>query len=166
MEFEERPLLHSADLMLALLRAGRREAATAEDAVRLLGHELAAAHEDDPPDQAEMLSRLERARRHLAAARLLEMLDDSRFRITPRGRSMLRRHPDGIDDSLLMGSFPEYRQWLRRQAAPASAADPRAAEFQHGWAAQREGTALADNPFALETAQHAAWADGWMEAQQ
>jgi len=164
MDSEERPLLHFADLVLALLHAAGRDAADIGAAARLLAEDLAQAREPADNDPAEIRARLDFARRHLVAAHLLEMLDERRFRITPRGRALLHANPGGIDDTVLT-DFPEFRRWLERPSA-AVAADARLREFQRGWAAQRDGVAFTENPFAGETAQRAAWDDGWLEAER
>jgi restriction system protein len=163
MDFEEHPLLHFADLVAALLRAAGDRAATLDDAARRLARDLDLAHEDPPVSGPDMIAHLERARHHLAAARLIEPLDDGRFRITPRGRSLLHDHAGGIDDTVLM-AFPEFRAWMDRNAVVVPQSDARVREFQRGWAAQQEGHEFTDNPYAADTAQHAAWEDGWMEA--
>ncbi len=163
MDLEDRPLLHFADLTLALLRAASKGAATLRDAAQLLLRELAHAQEVPPQDNAELIAHLDRARRHLAAALLLEMLDAQHFRITPRGRAVLRDHPDGIDDSVLV-QFSEFRMWMARVTAHTPPENARQGEFLVGWNAQAEGADLTDNPFPRETAQHASWEDGWLEA--
>lgn len=165
MDFDDRPLLHFPDLVLALLRAGHDQPATIADAGGLLARDMARAREDRPVDGAELEGRLDEARRHILAARLVEMLDEHRFLITPRGRAVLREHPDGIDDTVLM-EFPEFRAWVQRLSAHAPPEDARGREFQRGWAAGRDGIDLTDNPYASDTAQHAAWEDGWLEAQR
>lgn len=163
MELEDYPLLHFADLVLALLRAGQESGGTVAGAAALLARDRVQAHERTPVDPAELAAHLDRARRHLVAAQLLDMLDQHSFRITPRGRAMLQRHPDGIDDSVLM-DFPEFRDWMKRVSTHPPPEDARVAEFQRGWAANQEGAGLGDNPYSTETAQHAAWKDGWLEA--
>ena len=165
MDLEDRPLLHTPDLMLALLKSAQDHAATLGDAARLLVRSLAQAHEPQKVDEVELATLLDRARRHLVAAQLLDMLGDGSFRITPRGRSVLSRHPGGVDDSVLM-EFPEFRAWMHRVTdhPPPELANSR--EFQGGWYARQEGGDLGENPFSPDTAQHAAWEDGWLEAQR
>lgn len=163
MDLEDRPLLHFADLALALLRAASGSAATLKNAESLLRRELSHAREDPPQDDGELAAHLDRARRHLVAALLLEMLDQQTFRITPRGRAALRDHPDGIDDSVLI-QFREFRSWMKRVTAHAPPENSRQREFLVGWNAQAEGADLVDNPFQPETAQHASWEDGWLES--
>jgi hypothetical protein len=165
MEFEEYPLLNFPELVGALLRASGDQAATVQDAALLLAGALAEAHEDPPVTDDELLTHLDEARRHVAAALLVEMLDERHFRITPRGRAVLHSHPEGIDDSVL-SQFPEFRHWLTRTHAHPPAEDARARDFQRGWLAQRDGRDLTDNPFATDTAQHQAWQDGWLEAER
>lgn len=163
MDLEDRPLLHFADLTLALLRAASDDAATIADVAELLRRDLERAQELPMPGEREIAVHLHRAQRHLVAARLLEMLPGERVRITPRGRDALRRHPDGIDDSVLM-EFDEFRSWMEGLFAHSPPEDARRREFLFGWNAQSEGAELTDNPFASDTAQHASWEDGWLEA--
>lgn len=163
MDQEEHKLLHFPDLALALLRAAQDEAADLGAAARLLAGDRRQAGEAEPVDAEELHARLDRARRHLVAARLLDMLDAARFRITPRGRAVLHDHPKGIDDSVLM-DFAEFRAWVEHLTRHPPPEDSRTREFQRGWAALAEGRDLGDNPYAPDTAQHAAWEDGWLEA--
>lgn len=162
MELEEFPLLHFADLVAALLRASSGQPATVEDATRRLGADLEAAHERPPVGPAEVSDHLRRALRHIAAARLVELLDEERFRITPRGRAMLSEHAGGIDDTVLM-RFPEFRDWLGRLSDHPPPEDARGREYQRGFAAFIEGADLTDNPYRPDTAQHLAWESGWYE---
>lgn len=60
--------------------------------------------------------------------------------------------------------FPEFRAWVERIAAHAPPEDAREREFQTGWAAHGDGRDLGDNPFPPDTAQHAGWEDGWLQA--
>lgn len=163
MDLEERPLLHFPDLAWALLRASGDSGAGLTEAAHLLEGELDEAHEPPPADRSELLAHLDRARRHLVAALLLEMLDERHFRITPRGRAALRDHPDGIDDSVLV-QFSEFQAWMKRVTAHAPPENSRQREFLVGWNAQAEGADLMENPFSPETAQHASWKDGWLES--
>jgi hypothetical protein len=128
-----------------------------------LAAERERAHEPGRINSGELAAELDQARRHLVAAHALEMLDDTRFRTTPRGRALLRGHPKGVDDSVLV-EFPEFRGWLKQGARHPPPEDPRPREFLDGWAAGSRGGDLGDNPFAPDTAQHDAWADGWLEA--
>lgn len=163
MDQDDTPLLHFPDLIRALLRAGRDAPATLVDAAARLAAERDRVHESSRVDLGELATHLDHARRHLLAAHALEMLDATRYRTTPRGRALLRGHPDGVDDGVLM-EFPEFRSWMKQLARHPPPEDPRPREFLDGWAASWRGCALDDNPFASDTAQHDAWADGWLEA--
>ncbi|HTH16077.1 MAG TPA: hypothetical protein VL974_05435 [Magnetospirillum sp.] len=166
MDIDDTPLMHFPDLVRSLLRAGMAQPGTLVAAAKLLVADRAKAHEESRVDVAELAANLDRARRHLVAARALEVLDSARFRTTPRGRVLLRSHPDGIDDSVLM-DFPEFRDWMARtEAGGIKPEDPRPREFLSGWNAGWEGGDLGDNPFPADTAQHAAWVDGWLEAER
>lgn len=163
MDLEETPLLHFADLALAVLRAGSESSATLADATALLDRERRQAHESSAVDRGELTRHLDSARLHLAAAHTIEMLDALRFRTTPRGMALLRAHPDGVDDGVLM-DYPEFRAWLTSTQHAARPEDPRPREFLDGWAAHQRGCAQEDNPFPADTAQHQAWGDGWSES--
>jgi|AGTN01.1.fsa_nt_gi hypothetical protein len=163
MDLEEYPLLHYPDLVLALLRAGCGGSGTLAGAARQLIRLRARAREAERVDTAELARRLERARLHLVAARLLETDDGEAFHTTGRGREMLDANPQGIDDGVLM-EFPEFRAWMEAALTRPPPENPLAPEFQDGWAAGLQGGRLDDNPYPAETAQHAAWEDGRLEA--
>ncbi len=151
---DDTPLLHLPNLMNALLRIGCRPGACLEDAVAALRQERAVAHEAEVQIDEETLTR---ALEHLRVAGLVE---PDALRTTRRGRLALRDHPLGIDDSVLM-EFSEFRSWVESLSAGAPPENPHALEFQRGWLAAQEGREDTDNPFAVDTAQHAAWSDGW-----
>ncbi|MGE5547033.1 MAG: hypothetical protein ACM33T_09055 [Solirubrobacterales bacterium] len=162
MEFHERPLLNFPDLMLAILRVAGQGSATLDAAAELVLQGRETAHEGEPVPRNELMAHLDDARFHAEAAHLIEVLPEGRFRITPRGKAVLRQNPDGIDDTVLM-QYPEFGAWVARRHAHAPPEDARNREFQRGWLAHGEGQPLTGNPFAPDTAQHAAWEDGWLE---
>lgn len=163
MEFHEYPLLHDADLMLALLRVGEIRDASIADAAIWIVNELDQAHERPPVTGEEMVARLGTARLHLVKARLLEERGDGRFRTTARGRQALAEHCDGIDDSVLM-EFDEFRDWLRRRTAHADPEDCCGDSFRDGYASQQSGQPHLANPHRQDTAHHLAWESGWFAA--
>jgi restriction system protein len=163
MDLEEYPLLHFPDLVLALLRAGRDGGGSLAGAARHLMRLRARAREAERVDALELTRRLERARLHLVAARLIEMEEDESVRTTERGHGVLDTHPEGVDDGVLM-AFPEFRAWMEAARTRPPPENPLAPEFQDGWAAGLQGGRLDDNPYPPETAQHAAWEDGRLEA--
>lgn len=164
MDPREYPLLHYADLMVALLRVAeeRGEAAVGDAAVRLR-EDLARAGERPPVDEGELLARLGRARHNLFKAGALLPTHDQRFRITVRGRRVLAEHPEGIDDTVLM-QFPEFRQYIRRLVGRPAADKPLSLAYDQGWAAYHGGVSHSDNPYRFDTGQHLAWENGWFEA--
>lgn len=163
MEFFEHPLLHYPDLMLALLRAGCGAEADLGDALAQIERDLAGAHERPPVTRDEALARLAAARRHLAAAGLVEDRPDGRYATPDRGRRALRDHPDGIDDTVLM-RFPEFRSYMRRRAAHAEPEDAAGEPFRDGYAAFQAGRPHFGNPHRQDTAAHLAWENGWFAA--
>lgn len=159
---EEYRLLHLPDLMLALLKAASGGAAEIGDALDLLARGRKAAGEPPVVPIAQVRARLERALAHLDAAGLVGRGGPGYF-ITPRGRSVLHEHPQGIDPSILV-AFPEYRRWIAVRSAHPCPEDAKRPDFIEGWSAFLEGCGLTANPFQPDTAQHAAWEDGWLEA--
>lgn len=161
-ETEERPLLHEPDLMLAVLRmsAGRR--ATLDDCIHHLRSLLRMAQEPPPADLEELRARLEEVEAKLARAGLILPAGPEGFEITDRGRRMLDEHPDGIDESLLVG-FPEYRSAVAERSVSGSPA-PSAAAYDAGYAAWLAGRALSDNPHPADRRDHLDWQNGWSQA--
>lgn len=163
MEFLEYPLLHYADLMLALLHAGDGKEATLDDAATMLAQELDRAHEHPPIGRDEMMARLAAARRHLVEARLLQNVGGGRFSTTARGRHALTEHPDGVDDTVLM-EYREFRDYLHRRATHPAPEDCCGDFFREGYAKQQAGMPHSANPYRQDTAAHLAWENGWFAA--
>ncbi|RDD62816.1 winged helix-turn-helix domain-containing protein [Ferruginivarius sediminum] len=162
MEFEEYPLLHYADLMHTLLKTAESGPASLNDAAARLRRDLSLARENPPISGEEMRERLARARRYLAEARLVEDQADGRYRVTDRGRQVLREHPGGIDDSVL-AAFPEFRNFIARTSG-GPAQEARMTVYDSGHMAYRRGAGVADNPYPFDSAEHLAWENGWFEA--
>lgn len=157
------PLLHYQDLMLALLKVGSDGPGTMEDCLDHLRGRRELAHEEARVPRADLLERLERARRYLVAAVLIEDLGEGRFRITERGRRALAEHPLGVDDSVLM-EFPEFRAFVRESAEAGERAEPRSAEYDQGYRAYHGGVGPSANPYDFDTVKHLAWENGWFQA--
>ncbi len=154
--------------MLALLKVASRGEATVDGALRSLQRTLERAHEDRDVSPEAIRPRLTMARRHLLAARLLEETAAGRVRITERGRRVLREHPMGVDDSVLM-AFPEFRDFIHRasERPPVDYPAPperHSKEYQEGYIAYRRGRSAADNPYGADSVNHLAWQNGWSEA--
>jgi len=60
-------------------------------------------------------NRIEWARSYLRQAVLVENPGPGRFRITPRGKEVLRRNPPSVDNEFLM-QFPEFRVFIERSS--------------------------------------------------
>jgi len=164
MDPEERVLLHEPDLMLAILRvAAQGEGEGTLDAcVAHLRALLRLAKEPAPEDEDALRARLEEARHRLEQARLIAPVNGERFRITPRGRSVLVENPRGVDDTVLM-QFQEFRAAITPQERPA-APSPAPADYERGYAANLAGQGLADNPHPADSAAHLEWENGWSQA--
>lgn len=161
-EASEYPLLSYPNLMLLLMRLALAGPATLEAALERLRGDLARVQESLPVPAEDVCERMRRALVYLYAAGLLEKGAQEEFRITARGEAVLREHPDGIDDSVLL-AFDEFRRFLRRHAGrpPVEPADT---VFDAGHAAFTQGGTPADNPYDFDTAEHLAWENGWFEA--
>ena len=120
------------------------------------------AQEPPPADLEELRARLEEVEAKLARAGLILPADPEGFEITDRGRRMLDEHPDGIDESLLVG-FPEYRSAVAERSVSGSPA-PSAAAYDAGYAAWLAGRALSDNPHPADRRDHLDWQNGWSQA--
>jgi restriction endonuclease Mrr len=161
-ESEDPPLLHTADLMHEILRAGASGEASLDDALARVRADLAAAHEAPGVDEAELRRRLDTARRDLRVAGLIEPRGDSRFRTTERGHKVLADYPDGVDESVL-ARFPEFRRYIRETAGPPPA-DAARTPYDEGYAAYGDGAHPTDNPYPPDSLAHVSWANGWFEA--
>lgn len=161
-ETEEHPLLHEPDLMLAVLRTSARGFATVDDCIRQLGALLHMAHEPPPADLEELRARLEEVEAKLLRAGLIRPAGAEGFEITDRGRRILKEHPDGVDESLLM-EVPQYRAAITERAAGGSPG-PGAAAYDAGYAACLSGRSLADNPYPADRRDHLDWQNGWSQA--
>ncbi len=160
MEFFEYPLLHYPDLMLALLREGERGEAGLNDALGRLEAELSRADEKPPVSREEALARLGVARQRLVEAGLLDDRGEGRYAITERGRKALAEHPDGIDDTVLMG-YEEFRAAVSRRAAHDEPEDAAGTAFRQGYSAFLAAQPHAANPHREDTAAHNGWENGW-----
>jgi restriction system protein len=160
---EERPLLHEPDLMLAILRVAALGEGTLDDCLAHLRQLLRRAKEPALEDEHALRARLDEARHRLEQARLIEPVNRERFRITPRGQSVLVENPQGVDDTVLM-QFPEFRAAIipehARPAPPATAP----AAYERGYTAHLAGLSLADNPYPTDSAGHLEWENGWSQA--
>lgn len=153
MDFDDYPMRHEADLMLALLRVAEHRAGDCQAALQWLGRD----------GDAETLERLEAARRRLCVAGLLCEEAGGHLRISTRGRKVLEQFPDGVDDTVLMG-FREFRLWLRQTNDNVTPEDTAGRAYQEGWCAQLGGRPHSDNPYLPDTVRHQAWENGWFEA--
>jgi hypothetical protein len=75
--------------------------------------------------QAVFNSRVHWAKTYLAQAKLLEITRRAHFRITDRGREVLRKNPSRVDVRLLE-QFPEFNEFKERARASQTGAAPSA----------------------------------------
>ncbi|HET6468053.1 MAG TPA: hypothetical protein VFG43_06715 [Geminicoccaceae bacterium] len=160
---EESTLLHEQNLMLALLRSAAEGRGTIESALRILLGLRETAHEPPVVDPDDVLGRLEKAARALAAAGALEPAECGATRITPRGQELLATCAAGIDETVLM-RFPEFRAYVRAVLPQAPRSDAREDAFDAGRRAHADGEPLTENPYSPDTVDHLAWENGWCQA--
>ncbi|HEV7370235.1 ribosome modulation factor [Arenibaculum sp.] len=169
MELTEYPLLHTQDLMLAVLRSAADGPGTLADGLARIRATLDLAGEAPPVADEDILAHLDRARFQLLKAGLVEAAGGDRYQTTERGLAVLEEHPTGVDESVLM-AFPEYRAHVERSPRAETGVPGRAEtarrtpEYDEGYAAFREGRSLADNPYPWDQDRHLAWENGWSES--
>jgi restriction system protein len=75
--------------------------------------------------QTVFYNRVHWAKTYLSQAGLLEMTRRGHFKATPRGLEVLRRHPQRVDNEVLM-HFPEFLQFRERSRSRSDGAGPAA----------------------------------------
>ncbi len=160
---EQPPLLHDADLMLALLKTGYAAPASLDDCIAHIRGNLRAADVQTEVSDAELRERLQEALDHLEKAKLVEPRAAGVYQTTARGHQALRQHPMGIDDSVLM-EYPEFADFIHKLKDRPPPADTNAGEYEQGYEAFGEGRDYTDNPFNGDSARHLAWENGWFQA--
>lgn len=162
-EFEERTLLHDVDLMTVCLRLAASRDTTLDDCVAEMRRILDAADEAADVGDAEIREHLETARHHLVRAGLIEPATEGAFRATADGRDALSRHPNGIDDSVLL-EYPAFRDYIAELGRGRAPEQPLVPEYEDGHAAFIRGRPHTANPYRRDTARHLAWENGWFGA--
>jgi len=166
----EIPLINTANVMLATLKAAAARDATPGDCIERLMRQLVQVHENAEAARGEIEDRVATALQELAAAGLIEALDGGRFRITPRGRRVLEEHPMGVDETIL-AEFREFRDSVKKLDLPlpeigeAVAAAPLAPKaYLDGYGAYLARRPVTENPHPADMNEHGAWDAGWFEA--
>jgi ribosome modulation factor len=161
MDFDEAPLLHEPDLMLAVLRVAAAQAGTLDDCVEHLRVLRRTAQVDELVPEAEVRARLERAEAALRGAGLIELGAGGRLRITVRGRRVLAENPDGVDATVLMRLHePGPVNGHRAAASPQRPST----DYQRGYGAYLAGAGLAENPYPRDVRAYLDWENGWSQA--
>ncbi len=104
-------------MMLPVLRAFADGAETVRDCLPALRAQFSISDEEAaetlPSGRTTVLaSRAHWARTYMAKARLIESPRRGVHRITDRGRALLARGPERIDNALLRSEFPDFAEWL------------------------------------------------------
>lgn len=166
----EIPLINTANVMLATLKAAAARDATPGDCIERLMRQLVQVHENAEAARGEIEDRVATALQELAAAGLIEALDGGSFRITPRGRRVLEEHPMGVDETIL-AEFREFRDSVKKLDLPlpeigeAAAAAPLAPKaYLDGYGAYLARRPVTENPHPADMNEHGAWDAGWFEA--
>jgi restriction endonuclease Mrr len=159
----EYPLLSTPSLMTLILHRAEGGPVTLDDCADRVAALFAEAKEKPGLPPEAIRERLSDHLGGLEIAGLVERIPGGAWRLTLRGRDALRRHPRGIDPVELM-EFPEYAAHVRAQGRAAPGMDPRAASYDEGYEARREGQPFAANPYTANTVDHLSWENGWMQA--
>jgi len=163
-DLQDYPMLHQADLMLALLKVAQERDASLADVMARLHRDCVKANEPWPCDESALLPLLAVVRDHLLVAGLLvEAQCPDHLRITPRGRAVLGQNPGGVDDSVLL-QFPEFRAYIQSQRKAGRAEECGSGAFDEGWEAFRSGASHDDNPYRPDRLEHQDWQNGFFEA--
>jgi ribosome modulation factor len=162
-EIFDRPLLSFQQLALTVLKTSAQAEATLEDFWQGLERNLRAAHEAPEVEAKDVQAALSGVVAALAAAGLVREGESRRYRLTALGRSVLKEHPLGVDDTVLM-QFDRFRRHLRAAERHQLPLDPGMLQYDEGFAAFAEGKSAADNPYSRDSAKHLAWENGWSEA--
>jgi ribosome modulation factor len=156
--------------MLAVLRVGAGRSGTLDDCVDHLRLLRKSAQVDEPIPEVEVRARLHTVLAKLQRARLIEVLEPGRFRITARGRQVLADNPDGVDDTVLK-QLPEFRSvnghagpGTSPRSAPVRAERAPTVDYHRGYEACLAGANLADNPHPRDVRAFLDWANGWSQA--
>jgi hypothetical protein len=165
------PLISMPSIMLTLLRAAAAGDATPDSVAASMAAHLEQIGEPPQPLLGEIERRMGIAVEELAAAGLIEEPSPGRYAITGRGRIVLRRHPLGVDESVLE-QFRDFRKFVKaisnrfaaKDALEEEPSSAEAAAYLVGHAAGLAGGGVEDNPHRPDRAEHLAWELGWSEA--
>lgn len=157
------PLLSTPTLTALILQLGTAGELTADGCTEAFLALLRTAHEPLAVPREAVRERFEGHIRQFEIARLLEPVADGTWRLTQRGRAAASAHPQGLDPTDLV-LYPEYAAHIRASARSHAEADPRAASYDAGYNARRQGQPFTANPHMLNTADFLSWENGWMEA--
>ncbi|MGR3760614.1 ribosome modulation factor [Roseobacteraceae bacterium NS-SX3] len=157
------PLLSTPSLMALILHRAGGGPVTLGSCEAALEALFRQANETPALPPEALRRRLSRHLSDLETARILEPQVDGAWHLTERGRDALRRHPGGLDHSVLV-KYPEFAAHLRATAHHSCGMDPRSSSYDQGYQARLAGEPFTANPYAFDSADHLAWENGWMEA--
>ncbi|MFW8593240.1 hypothetical protein [Cribrihabitans neustonicus] len=162
---DDYPLLSMPSLVALILHRAAEGPVTLADCEAALMALFRRAEETPALPPEELRGKLSSHLDALEIARLLRRDGSSAWQLTERGRQTLERHPEGLDQTDLM-KFPEYARHLHQTAHHPCGMDPRGSTYEAGYKAQRDGRSFTTNPHAFDSADHLAWGNGWMQAQE
>ena len=118
--------------MLPVLKIAAEGEVRIGDVVNRLADELGLSPEDRAQlvpsgRQTTFSNRVHWAKTYLAKAGLVELTKRAHFRITDRGRALLAKRPDRIDNSIL-AQFPEFQEFRTRDISSVEGSLDKAAE--------------------------------------
>lgn len=168
----EIPLINMANVMLAVLKAAAERPVRQSDCIDRLTRHLRQVREDPELHRPELEAGVQRAVGELSAVGLIEKTPEGRFRLTPRGHTVLEQHPMGVDETVL-AEFREFRDFVRRLSPSSQGSKGNSVEaptlsstraYLDGYGTYAAGRPMTENPHPVDTAEHMAWDAGWFEA--
>lgn len=159
----DHPLLSTASLTALILHAAGKAPVTLDSVSAKLDDLFRRAGMEPGLPEDERRVKLARQINHLKIARILEPDADGRLALTERGQEVLRAHPDGLDQTILV-TFPEFAEYLHATAHHPAGMDPRIGSYDEGYSAQQDGQSFTANPYSENTVDHQSWENGWMQA--
>ncbi|TNF20393.1 MAG: hypothetical protein EP318_11045 [Rhodobacteraceae bacterium] len=160
----DHPLLSTASLTALILHAAGKAPVTLATCSAGLDDLFRRANMQPGLPEDERRVKLARQINHLKIARILEPDAEGRLALTARGREVLDRHPDGLDQTILV-TFPEFAAYLHASAHHPAGMDPRVQSYDEGYSAQQDGLPFTANPYSENSVDHQSWENGWMQAQ-
>lgn len=162
----DHPLLSTASLTALILHAADKRPVTLQTCSDRLDKLFVQAGKTPGLSLDDRKALVARHLRQLTIARILEPAEtEGSLALTDRGRDALRRHPDGLDQTIL-ATYPEYAEHLQATAHHSAGMDPRIGSYDEGFSARLDGQSFDANPYSPNSVDHQTWKNGWAQANE